>query len=107
MTGFVIIVDFRLVPGALDRFRPMVDANAAASVQMEPGCRRFDVLEVQGETDRILLYEIYDDESAFDEHCRSGHFHDFDRTSAPLVAEKKVIRCDLVLEPQRQERREQ
>ena len=34
----------------------------------EPGCRRFDVVEPQGEPDRVLLYEIYDDEAAFDAH---------------------------------------
>ena len=35
----------------------------------EPGCRRFDVVEPQGEPDRVLLYEIYDDEAAFDAHA--------------------------------------
>ena len=100
MTGFVVIVDFKLEPGSQAAFRALVDANAAASVELERGCRRFDVLEVQGEADRVLLYEIYDDEAAFDEHCRSAHFKEFDRSSAGLVAGKNVLRCDLVLEPQ-------
>jgi quinol monooxygenase YgiN len=96
MTGFVVLVDFRLKSGAQDRFRPLVDANAVASVRDEPGCRRFDVLQPRGEPDRVLLYEIYDDEAAFDAHCRSPHFEDFDRASGALVTEKSVIRCDLV-----------
>lgn len=100
MTGFVVIVEFKLLPGNQAAFRALVDANAVASVQLEAGCRRFDVLEVQGEVDRVLLYEIYDDEAAFDEHCRSTHFKEFDRLSAELVARKNVLRCDLVLEPQ-------
>jgi quinol monooxygenase YgiN len=98
MSGFVVIVDFRLTPGAHVQFRPLVVANADASIRNEPGCRRFDVLEPRGETDRFVLYEIYDDEAAFDAHCRSAHFEQFDRESGVWVREKSVIRCDLVPE---------
>ena len=98
MSGFVVIVDFRLKPGAHEAFRPMVDANARASVREESGCRRFDVVEPEGEASRILLYEIYDDAAAFDAHCRMPHFLSFDAESAPLVQEKHVIRGSLVCE---------
>lgn len=98
MSGFVIIVDFRLKPGAKAVFRPMIDANAVTSVREEPGCRRFDVVEPEGEADRILLYEIYDDAAAFAEHVRMPHFLTFDAESASLVEDKKVIRAALVCE---------
>lgn len=98
MSGFVIIVDFQLNPGARAAFRPLMDANARASVREEPGCRRFDVVEMESEPDRILLYEIYDDAAAFDAHCRAPHFLAFDAQSAPLVKHKQVIRGALVCE---------
>lgn len=98
MSGFVVIVDFRLKSGAMAEFRPMVDANARASVRGEAGCRRFDVVEPAGEADRILLYEIYEDEASFDQHCRTAHFTTFDVESGPLVAEKIVTRGKLVCE---------
>ena len=98
MSGFIVIVDFRLRAGAQAQFRGMIDANARASVKDEPGCRRFDVVEAQGEPGRILLYEIYDDEMAFDAHCRAVHFLAFDAESAALVEEKHVIRGALVCE---------
>jgi autoinducer 2-degrading protein len=98
MTSFVVWVDFRLKPGARDSFRKLIDANAVASVRNEAGCRRFDVTEARGEPDRIVLYEIYDSEAAFDEHCRTVHFDDFNTQSAPLVDAKLVTICDLVLE---------
>lgn len=96
--GFVVIVDFRLKPGARQAFRELIDANADASVRDEAGCRRFDVTEVRDEPDRILLYEIYDDEAAFDAHCRTPHFREFDLASEPLVDRKAVTLCDLVFE---------
>ena len=98
MSGFVIIVDFRLKAGAHADFRRLIDANASASVRDESDCRRFDVVEPRGERDRVLLYEIYDDDAAFDAHRSSAHFARFERASRPLVAEKSVIRCDLVHE---------
>ncbi|RUW60724.1 putative quinol monooxygenase [Mesorhizobium sp. M7A.F.Ca.US.008.03.1.1] len=98
MSGFVIIVDFRLKEGALAAFRPMIDANATASVRDEPGCRRFDVVEPEEEPGRILIYEIYDDAAAFEYHCRTPHFLNFDAQSAPLLNEKKIIRAALVCE---------
>ena len=98
MSGFVIMVDFRLKPGVQGEFRLLMDENARASVRDEPGCRRFDVVEPRGEPGRILLYEIYDDEAAFDAHCRSEHFARFDAESAALVETKIVIRGDLVCE---------
>lgn len=97
MAGFVVIVDFRLKSGARERFCDLVSANAKASLREEAGCRRFDVAEVRGEPDRVVLYEIYDSEAAFEEHCRTAHFETFNTMSAPLVARKQVTLCDLVV----------
>jgi quinol monooxygenase YgiN len=98
MSGFVVMVEFLLKPGTRADFRKLMDANARDSAKLEPGCRRFDVLEPQGEGDRILLYEIYDDRAAFDEHARSAHYLTFDKASAAMVTQKTVTRCDLVCE---------
>jgi autoinducer 2-degrading protein len=98
MSLFVILVDFHLAPGARARFRQAIDANARASCQVEPGCRRFDVLEPAGEPDRILLYEIYDSRQAFDEHLKTAHLATFEALSAALVRQKTVTEYSLVCE---------
>jgi quinol monooxygenase YgiN len=98
MSTYAIIVDFKLVPGKRQEFRRLVDRNARTSSSSERGCRHFDVLESREEADRIFLYEVYDDQAAFEAHVRSSHFNEFDRESAPLVADKSVIHCNLVCE---------
>jgi (4S)-4-hydroxy-5-phosphonooxypentane-2,3-dione isomerase len=98
MSGFVIMVDFRLKPGVKGAFRRLIDDNARASCRDEPGCRRFDVMESPSEADRIVLYEIYDDRAAFGAHLKTQHFANFNDASAALVADKKVIELDLVCE---------
>jgi autoinducer 2-degrading protein len=98
VTGFVIIVDFRVQAGRRPEFRQLIDLNAQRSAHTEPGCRRFDVLEPTSEDDRIVLYEIYDDRAAFEAHARSVHFAEFDKASAYLVVSKTVTIFDLVCE---------
>ncbi|MFV0385024.1 putative quinol monooxygenase [Paracoccus sp. (in: a-proteobacteria)] len=98
MTKFAIIADFHLKPGSLAAFRPLIDANARSSVADEPGCQRFDVMELPDQPDRVLLYEIYDSEEAFGQHLQSPHFHRFDAASAGLIETKSITRCTLVCE---------
>jgi autoinducer 2-degrading protein len=96
MSGYVVLVDFRLKAGARAAFRNLVDDNARQSVRLEDGCRRFDVIEPQGVEDTILLYEIYDDRTAFEAHLRSEHFARFDASSADLVVSRAIRVGDLV-----------
>jgi quinol monooxygenase YgiN len=98
MSGYVVLVDFRLEVGKRAAFRELVDANARASVRDEPGCRRFDVVEPVGVKDGVLLYEIYDNRAAFEAHLRTEHFARFDAASAGLVVSKSVVAGELVCE---------
>ncbi len=98
MAEYAIIVDFRLKPNTRKLFRRLVDANAVTTLGSEPGCRRFDVLEPLGEDDRVVLYEIYRDRPAFEDHIRTPHFAAFDSAVAGLVASKSVSEYALVCE---------
>ena len=47
--------------------------DASGSVNNEPGCLRFDVLEDSEEPNRIYLMEEYRDEAAFQAHTQQPH----------------------------------
>lgn len=96
MTPYVITVYFRLRPGSAAAFLPLVRENARRSLADEPGCRRFDVLLQPEDGNRVLLYEIYDDERAFSAHCQAPHFFAFDRASRDLCEAKTVQRYTLI-----------
>ena len=98
MSAFVITVDFTVKPGAMVAFRKLIDKNARDSCADEPGCRRFDVLVPTEASDKVFLYEIYDDRAAFDAHLKTPHFDVFNRESEALVTSKKVIQYNLVCE---------
>lgn len=105
MSGFVVTVDFKLKPGAMERFRALIDRNAKDSCAEESGCRRFDVLLRDDVPDTVFLYEIYDDRTAFEAHLKTRHFDIFNRDSSDLVVSKQVNFLKLVCEASEQGRR--
>ncbi len=88
---FALIVSFEVVEGAAAAFRPLVEANAADTVRLEPGCLRFDVL-APGDTEppQVVLYEVYIDRAAFDRHLATPHYLEFDRRTRAMVRHKAV-----------------
>ena len=67
-------------------------ANATSSLRDEPGCLSFDVLTEHGETsDRVVLYEIYENAAAFEAHRRMPHFEAFHAAADDLI-EKRTLR---------------
>ena len=91
MPRFAIIVEFTLHEDAVQKFMPQMLANAKASLDREPGCERFDVLHVAGKPHEIVLYEIYRNKAAFEEHLKTRHFLEFNAATAPLIKDKKIV----------------
>ncbi|WP_323764477.1 putative quinol monooxygenase [Marinovum sp.] len=85
---YAVTVTFTLRAGTRDAFLPLMQANARASLEQEPGCRQFDVCS-NGD-DVIFLYELYDDADAFQTHLQSTHFKSFDAEVAGMIADKSV-----------------
>ena len=93
---FVIIAEFDVKPEGLERFLALARDDASQSVAKEPGCHQFDVTVEQSEPNRVVLYEVYDDEAAFDAHLQTPHLATFRDGIEPLVAGRKVRRLTRV-----------
>jgi (4S)-4-hydroxy-5-phosphonooxypentane-2,3-dione isomerase len=87
---FVVVVDLEIVESAVEPFMALLRDNAAASLASEPGCRQFDVCVDPEAPASVLLYEVYDDRAAFDDHLKQPHFTAFDADAAPFIASKRV-----------------
>lgn len=90
MPRLVIIAEFDVKPGAMDAFLAAAREDAQASLRDEPGCRRFDVLTPDGGGDKVVLYEIYDDDAAFAAHMETPHFAAFRDAIADLEKSRRV-----------------
>lgn len=87
---FVVTVSFTVKPGFESRFHQAVLEQARNSLEREAACRVFDVCAHPEKTGKIFLYEIYDDEAAFQKHLDSSHFHHFNTLTLDWVESKKV-----------------
>lgn len=87
---FAVVVVFETKPEAGAAFLDLVRQNASASVRDEPGCRQFDVCADPDRPNDVFLYELYDDQAAFEAHKTTPHYISFDAATAPLIQSKQV-----------------
>jgi autoinducer 2-degrading protein len=84
---FVNAVDLDIVPAEHDNFLAAVKENGIAAAK-EPGCRRFDILNLSSDPNHFFLYEIYDNEAAFKAHRETEHFKQYAASVAKMVAKR-------------------
>ena len=92
MSKLVIAVTFELQPGTTERFMPLMLQNAQASLHDEPGCLQFDVLSPEDKAETIFLYEVYENDQAFEQHLQTPHFLTFKAAVAELIKSQTVYR---------------
>jgi len=85
---FVLVVNLRIKPENVERFMAMVLTNAREA-RNEPGCRQFDVLVDPQEKTKVMLYEVYNDEKAFEAHQQTPHFKKYLAEAVPLLASRE------------------
>ena len=100
MNKFVLIVEFQVKPGSLDKFNQAIAINAKASVADEPGCRQFDVLHNQDDPCHIVLYEVYDSPAAFqDDHMRRKHTQTFLAQAKEMITKQTAYKLKRTVAP--------
>ena len=66
---------------------------------MDHGDPRLDAVIAHcesGDGDEVFLYEIYDDEAAFQAHLHSAHFKAFAAATKEMITARRIVACDLV-----------
>jgi autoinducer 2-degrading protein len=87
MSELVLVVNIEVKPENVDRFMAELLANARAA-RAEPGCKQFDVLVDKDDPTKLMLYEIYKDEAAFETHQQTPHFKHYIEHGVPLAASR-------------------
>jgi (4S)-4-hydroxy-5-phosphonooxypentane-2,3-dione isomerase len=75
-----LLVTIKIKPGYRDAFVESLLDDARGSINDEPGCLRFDVLQDNVDPNRISLYEVYKDEQALEAHRQAPHFQKWRET---------------------------
>jgi quinol monooxygenase YgiN len=86
--SLVLLVNIRVKPENVDGFMAKLKENALAA-RKEPGCRQFEVLVDPQDKTKVVLFEVYADQKAFDVHQATPHFKKYLAEAVPLVASRE------------------
>lgn len=95
MSKVVINAEITTHEGHFDGFMAGMKEHAAAS-RKEPGCERFDVIVQRKSENTLIVYEIYSDQAALDEHANSARMAAYREATAHMVAGRILRICDMV-----------
>ena len=84
---YVNAVDLDIIPAERENFIAAIRENGAAAAK-EPGCFRFDILNLASDPNHFLLYEVYANEAALKAHRETDHFKKFSAAAAKMVAKR-------------------
>jgi autoinducer 2-degrading protein len=87
--SFVLAVSIRIKPDQVDNFMKRALENGKAARTTEPGCKQFDILVDPNVKMRVMLYEVYTDEKAFEAHQQTPHFKKYLAEGVPLLASRE------------------
>jgi (4S)-4-hydroxy-5-phosphonooxypentane-2,3-dione isomerase len=87
--AYINLVELDIDPGETAKFIEAIKENGAASVK-EPGCREFNISVLASNPNKVVLYEIYDNEAAVAAHRTTDHFKKYQATTAKMVTGRNV-----------------
>src|ERR1044072_9652617 len=67
------VVEIDVKPEELDKFLTALKENAAATIK-EPGCRRYDFMQLASASNQVWIYEVYENAAAVEAHRATEHF---------------------------------
>jgi quinol monooxygenase YgiN len=86
----VIAVNFEVKPDKVAEFKEVITGHSKRTLEREPGCRQFDVSQDPKNAQRFFLYEVYNDEAAFEAHRNSPHMAETGKKIPDLILSRKL-----------------
>jgi autoinducer 2-degrading protein len=89
---FIVLVRVQVRQELLGEFKPAILQNATRSVERDPGCFRFDVLQQEDDPTKWVFYEVYENEQAWVLHRSSAHFLEFKELADRALISRDVTK---------------
>jgi quinol monooxygenase YgiN len=95
MSRLANIVTLDVKPGDTDRVLAALLAHKERSLRDEPGTLQFEVLRPRGDDSKLMTYEVYRDEVAFDAHRSAPSLEQLLSETGGMIASLQGFRCDV------------
>lgn len=96
MPKFAIVATIEVAPGRIDEYLPLLMAHRARSLESEPGTLQFDVVRPRDDQTKLMLYEVYQDDAAFDAHRNGPSIARLFEESAAMGVKISGTRCTVL-----------
>lgn len=95
MTKLAIVATAEIAKGRMDEVVSLLMAHRKRCLEQEPGTLQFEVLRPRDDETKILLYEVYRDDDAFQAHWNGPLVARSRRETKDLIAKLAGTRCTL------------
>ena len=93
MSKFAVVATYDIAPEQIDVFLPLLMAHRDRCLRDEQGTLRFDILQPDH---NLMLYEVYEDEAAFQAHRNGKSVARFMQEAASVERKLTFIPCALL-----------
>lgn len=96
MPKLAIVGMFEVAPGRRDQLVAALMAHRTRCLRDEPGTLRLEVMTPHDDEEKVHVFEIYRDDTAFDTHRAAPSIARFREETAGMMVKLHVTRCALV-----------
>jgi quinol monooxygenase YgiN len=82
-----------VAPGNRDQVTSLLMAHRARCLKNEPGTLQFEVMLPREDHSRILIYEVYRDDAAFDLHRNAASITQWREETDGMITKVIATRC--------------
>ena len=91
--AIALMVEFEVKSERRTEFLSLMLEHASLTLNAEPGCEQFDVLDPKDNSQTVFLYERYCDDAALEEHMNSALLASTRGSYDDMITRKRVVRC--------------
>jgi (4S)-4-hydroxy-5-phosphonooxypentane-2,3-dione isomerase len=85
MPKFATVGTIEVAPKRRDQLLPLLVAHKARCLKDEPGTLQFEIPLPKDDDTKVLLYEVYQDDAAFEVHRNGPSFRRWQEETAEIV----------------------
>ena len=96
MPRFANVVTIEVAPGRREQLLPLLAAHRSRCLKDEPGTLEFEILLPKEDGTKVLSYEVYNDDTAFEVHRNGRSLAQLREELAGMGVKLRGTRCTVV-----------
>jgi (4S)-4-hydroxy-5-phosphonooxypentane-2,3-dione isomerase len=95
MPKLAIIATIEVAPRSRDQLVPFLMAHRDRWLRDEPGTLQFEVLIPREDPDKVMIYEVYADDAAFEDHYNGPSIRQVRQEASGMLLKLHGTRCSV------------